>query len=80
MQHLLVLCVHAHHRFVGSASIAAVRRAFGDPPTAVVALPCCASFNPTKDIGRPPDERFEDMAIFSACREVLVWRWGHGPS
>ena len=29
--------------------------------------------------GRPPDEDFEDLAIFSACRRVLVWRWQRGP-
>jgi hypothetical protein len=37
-------------------------------------------FNPTADIGRSPDEDFEDLAIFSACRRVLVWRWAAGPS
>ena len=29
--------------------------------------------------GRPADEDFEDLAIFSACRRVLVWRWARGP-
>jgi hypothetical protein len=33
VQQLLLLCVHAHHRFVGNAAISEVRRAFGDPPT-----------------------------------------------
>jgi hypothetical protein len=32
-----------------------------------------------KDIGRPPDASFEDMAVFSDCRSVLVWRWGASP-
>ena len=32
------------------------------------------------DAGRPPDEDFEDLAIFSACRRVLVWRWAKGPA
>ena len=30
--------------------------------------------------GRLPDEDFEDLAIFSACRRVLVWRWARGPA
>lgn len=79
VRHLIILCVHAHHRFQGPASIKNVRCAFGNPPTTVVALPCCSTFNPTKDIGRKPDEAYEDMAIFSACRKVLVWRWRAGP-
>ena len=78
MQHLLLLCVHAHHRFTGPAALSAVRRAFGNPPTSCVALPCCPTFNPTKDIGRPPDASFEDLSIFSEKRELLVWRWREG--
>ena len=77
--HLLLLCVHAHHRFTGPAALSAVRAAFGDPPTTCIALPCCPTFNPTKDIGRSPDASFEDMAVFSDCRSVLVWRWEAGP-
>ena len=46
--HLLLLCVHAHHRFTGPAALSAVRAAFGDPPTTCIALPCCPTFNPTK--------------------------------
>ena len=65
VRHLILLCVHSHHRFCGPASIECVRQAFGNPPTTVVALPCCATFNPTKDIGRAPDETYEDLAIFS---------------
>ena len=102
ISHLLLLCVHAHHRFCGPAAIPAVRKKFGNPPTTVVALPwcvrsthpqwdlpeivnvtcilCCScnTFNPTKDIGREPDERYEDFAIFSEKREILVWRWASG--
>jgi hypothetical protein len=55
-------------------------QAFGNPPTCLVSLPCCHRFNPTKDIGRGPDEEFDDEAIFSACRRVLVWRWPRGPT
>ena len=32
VRHLILLCVHAHHRFTGPASLHAVRRAFGFPP------------------------------------------------
>ena len=32
VRHLILLCVHAHHRFTGPASLQAVRRAFGFPP------------------------------------------------
>jgi hypothetical protein len=78
LRHLLLLCVHAHHRFRGPASLPSVRAAFGNPPTTVVAVPCCPTFNPTKDIGRPADVVFEDPAMFSACRRVLVWRWAQG--
>eukprot|EP01047_Picozoa_sp_COSAG01_P049616 COSAG01_NODE_4935_length_4610_cov_45.500111_4_plen_297_part_00 len=78
--HLVLLCVHAHHRFAGaSARMAAVRGAFGNPPTTVVALPCCPTFNPTKDIGRCADSGYDDRCVFSQCRRVLVWRWQLGP-
>ena len=70
--HLLLVCVHAHHRFVGPASIPAVRAAFGNPPTTVVALPCCSTFNPTKDIGRNPDTRFDDEAVSTPPRHLAT--------
>ena len=78
--HLVLVCVHAHHRFQGPAAVERVRAAFGFPPTCVVALPCCHRFNPTNDIGRPPDSDKEDLAIFSACRRILIWRWPAGPA
>ena len=78
LSHLLLLCVHAHHRFRGPASLAAIRAAFGDPATTCVALPCCPTFNPTKDIGRQPDHVFDDRAIFSECRRLHIWRWAAG--
>jgi hypothetical protein len=52
---LVLLCVHAHNRFVGDAALPAVRTALGNPPTTLVSLPCCNTFNPQKDLGRPPD-------------------------
>ena len=78
VSHLILLCVPAHHRVQDPASICAVRNAFGEPPTTVVALPCCPTFNPTKDIGRAPDTVFVDSCVFSHKRKVLVWRWRAG--
>ena len=79
IEQLVILCVHAHNKFQGPASIAAVRAAFGNPATLLVSLPCCHQFNPINDIGRPPDETYEDQAIFSDCRTVNLWRWPAGP-
>ena len=67
-RHLVILCVHSHHRFIGPASLDAVRAAFGRPPTCLVALPCCARFRPDRDVGRRPDVVYDDACIFSACR------------
>lgn len=75
IQHLVLLCVHAHNRFTGSATIENVRLAFGNPPTVLVSLPCCHQFNPTNDIGRQPDDEYEDEAIFSDCRKVQIWKF-----
>ena len=74
-RHLVVLCVHSHHRFAGAAAFEKVRAAFGTPPTCLVALPCCPTFRPTKDVGRTPDLTFDDPAVFSACRSIDVWNW-----
>ena len=79
IRRLLLLGVHSHHQYRGSvASVAAVRAAFGNPPTALVALPCCHEFHPAADVGRPPDHEHDDEAIFSEKRRVLVWRWPSG--
>jgi len=76
---LVLLCVHSHHRFTGEASIDAVRGSFGYPPTCLVSIPCCPQFSPMKDVGRAPDVRYDDWAIFSHCRTVLIWKWAAGP-
>ena len=78
VKHLVLLGVHAHNRFRGAAEVEKVRAKFGHPATTVVSLPCCQQFNPTTDIGRQPEEDFEDLAIFSEKRRVLVWRWAVG--
>lgn len=78
-QHLVLLCVHAHFRFAGAAAMHRVRAAFGFPPTTLVALPCCHQFHPAQDLGRAPDLEYDDDAVFSAKRKVLVWKWRQGP-
>jgi hypothetical protein len=78
-QHLVLLCVHAHFRFAGAASMDKVRRSFGWPPTTLVAMPCCHQFHPSQDLGRAPDLEYDDAAVFSAKRKVLVWKWRQGP-
>ena len=74
---LLLLCVHSHNRFTGPAAIGSVRSALGlqHVPCCLVFVPCCPGFSPGKDIGRPPDVTFEDLAVFSACRRVQAWKW-----
>lgn len=54
LDHLVILCVHSHHRFTADACIHKIRAKLDYPPTTVVSLPCCHQFNPTKDIGRQP--------------------------
>jgi hypothetical protein len=81
VQQLVLLGVHSHHRYSGSAAnVEAIRSLFAYPQTVLVALPCCHQFNPTADVGRAPDEDYEDVAIFSEKRRVLVWRWQRGPA
>jgi len=80
VQHLMVLCVHSHNRFLGSASLDHIRSCLDYPPTTLVSLPCCHLSNPQGDLGRFADVSFEDLAIFSMCRTVNIWVWGKGPN
>ena len=79
--HIVLLCVHSHARFVGSASVANIRTLYGSGgadgvvPMTIVSLPCCAKFRHVGDIGRPPDVQYEDDCVFSACRTVEVWNF-----
>ncbi|KAI2502861.1 hypothetical protein MHU86_11608 [Fragilaria crotonensis] len=80
--HIVLLCVHSHARFVGSASVANIRALYGGSggadgvvPMAIVSLPCCAKFRHVGDIGRPPDVQYDDDCVFSACRTVEVWNF-----
>ena len=43
------------------------------PPTTIVSLPCCPTFRHVRDIGVPPDLKYDDDCVFSACRSVEVW-------
>ncbi|CAE8586544.1 unnamed protein product, partial [Polarella glacialis] len=80
LTHLLILCVHSHNRFRGPADMELLRSGLGFPPTTLVSLPCCHLSNPRVDLKRPPDMSFEDLAVFSQCREVNLWVWGAGPA
>ena len=51
---LVLLCVHSHARFIGTSQISAIRAKYGHVATTLVAIPCCASFHPDKDVGRRP--------------------------
>lgn len=76
--HLIVLCVHSHARFRGAASLSRLfAKCCGDHdiPAVVVSLPCCAKFRHVGDIGRPPDVRYDDDCVFSACRTVEIWNF-----
>lgn len=73
--HLILLCVHSHARFVGAASIPDIRSVYGNPRTTLVSLPCCPGFRHVRDIKRPPDVSYEDDCVFSACRTVQVWNF-----
>lgn len=73
--HLVLLCVHSHARFQGDASIHRIRESYGNVPSTLVSLPCCPKFRHVSDIGRPPNHRFDDDCVFSACRTVDVWNF-----
>mmetsp|Transcript_10908 Transcript_10908/g.19920 ORF Transcript_10908/g.19920 Transcript_10908/m.19920 type:complete len:292 (+) Transcript_10908:1083-1958(+) len=73
--HLILLCVHSHARFVGSATIEHIREKYANIPTTLVSLPCCAKFRHVGDIGHKPDAQYEDDCVFSACRRVEIWNF-----
>ena len=74
-RHLVLLCVHSHVRFRKKAHMDKIRSAFDHPRTTLVSIPCCPKFRHVSDIGRPPDVKYEDDCIFSACRDVSVWNF-----
>jgi hypothetical protein len=76
-KHLVFLCVHSHNKFTGVAAIPEVRSSLSlrQAPCCLVFVPCCHRFCPTKDVGRKADVVYEDLAVFSACRQISVWNW-----
>ena len=76
--HVVLLCVHSHARFVGPASISNIQARYHHVPMTIVSLPCCAKFRHVGDIGRPPDVQYDDDCVFSACRTVEVWNVPNG--
>jgi len=78
VEHLILICVHSHARFIGHASLKNIRSLYGDPYTTLVSLPCCPRFRHVRDIGRKPDVRYDDDCVFSACRSVEIWNFDAG--
>ncbi|KAL9189825.1 hypothetical protein ACHAXT_009500 [Thalassiosira profunda] len=72
---LVLLCVHSHARLTGKASVPNLMARYHNIPTTLVSLPCCPRFRSQKDVGRPPDARYDDDGVFSACRSVEVWNF-----
>jgi len=75
--HLIILCVHSHVRFQNTTRIETIMTRYGSPPTTLVSIPCCPRFRHVADIGRRPDHKYDDDCIFSACRTVSIWNFGH---
>ena len=44
-------------------------------PTTIVSLPCCPTFRHVRDIGQPPNFKYDDDCVFSACRSVEIWNF-----
>eukprot|EP00592_Proboscia_alata_P003944 CAMPEP_0194375406 /NCGR_PEP_ID=MMETSP0174-20130528/23920_1 /TAXON_ID=216777 /ORGANISM="Proboscia alata, Strain PI-D3" /LENGTH=329 /DNA_ID=CAMNT_0039155581 /DNA_START=16 /DNA_END=1005 /DNA_ORIENTATION=- len=81
-QHLVLICVHSHARFIDEASVDHIRSMYSCPdgktatiPTTIVSLPCCPTFRHVRDIGVPPHIKYDDDCVFSACRSVEIWNF-----
>ena len=77
-QHLVLLCVHSHARFVGSVTVTHIRSHYDNVATTICSLPCCPKFRHKGDIGREPDISFDDDCVFSAMRKVEIWNIEQG--
>ena len=77
-QHLILLCVHSHARFLGSVTVSRIRAHYGNIATTICSLPCCPKFRHKGDIGREPDISYEDDCVFSAMRKVEIWNIERG--
>ena len=43
-QHLILLCVHSHARFIGSVTVSRIRSCYDNVATTICSLPCCPKF------------------------------------
>jgi len=77
-QHLILLCVHSHARFLGSVTVSRIRAHYGNIATTICSLPCCPKFRHKGDIGREPDISYDDDCVFSAMRKVEIWNIERG--
>ena len=78
-QHLVLLCVHSHARFIGSVTIPRIRNRYDNVATTICSLPCCPKFRHKGDIGRgEPDISYDDDCVFSAMRKVEIWKIEQG--
>jgi hypothetical protein len=73
--HLALLCVHSHARLHNNASVDKIMARYGNISTTLVSLPCCPTFRSQKDVGRAPDQVYEDDCVFSQCRKVEIWNF-----
>lgn len=73
--HLVILLVHSHARFIGPCRINLVRAKFGTPKTTLVSLPCCTRFRHAQDLHFQPTTQYDDDCVFSACRTVQIWKY-----
>ncbi len=68
INHLVLICVHAHNRFTGVAAMERIRGHYGFPPTVLVSLPCCHQFNPTNDLGELTTESYKpSKTVLTTC-------------
>ena len=77
-QHLILLCVHSHARFIGSVTVSRIRDCYDNVATTICSLPCCPKFRHKGDIGREPDTYYDDDCVFSAMRKVEIWNIEEG--
>ena len=73
VEHLGLLCVHAHVRLRGKVSIQNLRKRYQFPRTLLLSIPCCGKFRFQADMGTKPDREYEDPCIFSKHRKVSAF-------
>jgi len=78
VEHLGLLCVHAHVRLRGKVSIQNLRKRYEFPRTLLLSIPCCGKFRFQADMRTKPDREYEDPCIFSKHRKVRIWEFPKG--